>query len=433
MSDDLEFKNIEDAWGIKVLIRKGENWVAYKRITPVGIEFMLQSPHTEDYLKALEAAGAKLAINEMTDELMFCGTRLTQAREASVITNLLDFGLTGRQMILDCIQVAAINNMYHPLKDYLNGLEWDKQDRLTTFLDCLTFKCDNEWGRAMVKKWMLGAVAKVFEQAQLYMLVLDGKQGCGKSYLSRWLCPIPEYFIEGPINPGDKDTDMMSISKWIWEVSELQSTTRRSDREALKSHITRQVVTIRAPYGKYAMTKAVTAAYLGTINQDAGFLEDDSGNRRFVICQLDGIDWNYTNIDVKQLWAQLVTDYRSGNRWELEPEEEAMRDATNKFYDAPHPVIELFQKYFTIDPSDDLSFMSTIDILRTLESPDIGLTGNQRANMMKLTSWLKTKGIESTRQRNAAGQQRGFLGVTQVEFPGISGRHTEKRDNDVPW
>lgn len=421
MTDDSgQYKVVEDAWGILTLKRKGEHgWMPYKRMTIDGTEFMLDNPKSDDYIKALKACGAKLAINEMTDEIMFCGDRLTQAREASILTHVLDYGLTGRQMIMDCIQVAALKNIYHPLKDYLNGLEWDDMDRLTEFLDCLRFQCDNEWGRAMVRKWMLGAVAKVFEKAQLYMLVLDGRQGCGKSSLARWLCPLQEYFVEGPINPGDKDTDMMSISKWIWEVSELQSTTRRSDREALKSHITRQVVTIRAPYGKYAMTKAVTSAYLGTINQDAGFLEDDSGNRRFVICQLEGIDWNYTKIDIDQIWAQIVSSYRAGEQWVLEPEEEALRDATNKFYDAPHPVIELFQKYFVFDPSDEINFMASIDILTTLEDESIGLTGNQRANMLKLTAWLKTKGGESTRGMSNGTQQRGFYGAKQVKYPGM--------------
>lgn len=428
------YKSVEDAWGILTFKRKGEHsWIPYKRMTHNGIEFMLDHPHKDDYLKALQACGAKLAINQMTDEIMYCGVRLTQAREADIITDLMDYGLTGRQMIIDMIQVAALTNAFHPLYIFLNGLVWDRHDHITDFLSCLHFRCNEEWGRSMVKKWLLGSVAKIFEQAQLFMLVLDGRQGCGKSFLSRWLCPLEEYFVEGAINPGEKDTDMMSISKWIWEVSELQATTRRADREALKSHITRQAVTIRAPYGKYAMTKSVTASYLGTINQDAGFLEDDSGNRRFVICQLDHIDWNYTKIDVKQLWAQVMAIYQEGKRWELTPEEETMRDTMNKNYDAPHPVIELFQKYFEIDSDNTESFTATIDILTTLEDEDIGLSGNQRSNMMKLTAWLKTKGIEATRTRKGGGQARGFYGVKQIVFPGVTPTRKFEDQRDIPF
>ena len=419
MNDDYageNYKQTEDAWGIVTWKRKGDNgWIPYKRTTQSGYDFMLYQPHTEDYLKALKACGAELAVNQMTDEVMFCGERLTQAREATIVNNMLDYGLTGRQRILDCIQEAALANSYHPLNDFLNDLEWDGENHLEQFLSCVHFRGDMEWGKNVFKKWMLGSVAKVFEQAQLYMLVLDGRQGCGKSFLSRWLCPMEEYFLEGPINPGDKDTDMQAISKWIWEVSELQSTTRRADREALKAHITRQAVTIRAPYGKYAMTKNVTASYLGTINQDAGFLEDDSGNRRFVIVAVDSIDWNYTEIDVKQLWAQIVAAYRSGHRWELTPEEESQRDTTNKFYDAPHPVIELFLQHYDIIPDDVTTFTPTIDIITNLESETIGLTGNQRSNMIRLTAWLKTKGIEGTRARTGGLLQRGFYGIIETD------------------
>jgi predicted P-loop ATPase len=429
----VEFKDIEDAWGLLTLMQKGENsWVDYKRMTRDGTEFMLYHPHTEDYLKALNACGATLKINQMTDEVMFCGERLTQSREATIINNLLDFGFNSRQRILDCIQEAALKDSYHPLYDFFDSLVWDKQNRLEEFLSCIHFRGDTDWGKAVFKKWLLGSVAKIYQQAQLYMLVLDGRQGCGKSYLARWLCPLKEYFLEGPINPGDKDTDMQAISKWIWEVSELQSTTRRADREALKAHITRQAVTIRAPYGKYAMTKNVTASYLGTINQDAGFLEDDSGNRRFVIVAIDKIDWNYTDIDIKQLWAQIVAVYKSGKEWELTTEEEAQRDNTNKFYDAPHPVIELFLKNYDIVPDDTTVFTPTIDIITNLESKEIGLTGNQRANMIRLTAWLKTKGIEGTRVRTGGAAQRGFYGVMETDHTGpkMGGNH---KDEHLPF
>lgn len=429
------YKSIEDAWGILTLKRnKNDNgWIPYKRMTHSGIEFMLDHPHKDDYLKALQAAGAKLAINQMTDEIMYCGVRLTQAREADIITDLMDFGLPGRQMIIDMVQVAALTNAFHPLFDFFNSLEWDKTDRLEQLLNCIHFRGDPDWGKSVFKKWLIGSVAKIFEQAQLFMLVLDGRQGCGKSHLVRWLCPLTDYFVEGPINPGDKDTDMQAISRWIWEVSELQSTTRRADREALKAHITRQAVTIRAPYGKYAMTKNVTASYLGTINQDAGFLEDDSGNRRFVIMAVDSIDWNYDGeIDVNQLWAQIVTTYKSGVSWMLTPEEEGKRDSTNKFYDAPHPVIELFLQNYDIIPDDVTTFTPTIDIITFLESPEIGLKGVQRANMMKLTSWLKEKGLEAARARGNGILQRGFYGIVRLSNTVEKiGRHSD--DHKFPW
>ena len=85
---------------------------------------------------------------------------------------------------------------------------------------------------------MLGTVGKVINHDQNFMLVLDGRQDIGKSSLVRWLCPLPDYFIEGAIVPDDKDSTLRLIRHWIWEVGELQSTTRKADREALKNFIT---------------------------------------------------------------------------------------------------------------------------------------------------------------------------------------------------
>jgi hypothetical protein len=57
--------------------------------------------------------------------------------------------------------------------------------------------------------------------------------------------------------------------------------------------------------------------------------------------------------------------------------------------------------------------MPTIDVIMTLE--DAGLKGNQRANMMKLTAWLKAQGCNYTRTAEGGEQRRGFYGIKQVK------------------
>jgi predicted P-loop ATPase len=56
------------------------------------------------------------------------------------------------------------------------------------------------------RKWLIGSIAKMLRAQQNYMLVLLGAQGKGKSRLAEWLCPLPQLFYEGPINPDDKDS-----------------------------------------------------------------------------------------------------------------------------------------------------------------------------------------------------------------------------------
>jgi predicted P-loop ATPase len=161
------------------------------------------------------------------------------------------------------------------------------------------------------------------------------------------------------------------------------------------------------------MTKPVTACYVGTINQDAGFLEDDSGNRRFVIVKVEKLDWSYAGLDVDQLWAQIVTLYRADEKWDLTADEATKRDDTNTEYDAPSPVVEMFLEYYQVEPVIVDEMTATMDILLTLESA--GLSGNQRANMMKLTTWLKRQGLEQAQIMEDGHRRRGFYGIKQVK------------------
>jgi hypothetical protein len=59
-----------------------------------------------------------------------------------------------------------------------------------------------------VDHWRV-AVAKVYTGSQNPMMVWDGGQGIGKSTLAHWIgSGLPGYFIEGPINVSDKDSDI---------------------------------------------------------------------------------------------------------------------------------------------------------------------------------------------------------------------------------
>jgi hypothetical protein len=55
------------------------------------------------------------------------------------------------------------------------------------------------------------------------------------------------------------------------------------------------------------------ASFIGTLNNEAGFLLDRTGNRRFLVCTLTAIDWGYgERVDVHQVWAQAAHLYHSG-------------------------------------------------------------------------------------------------------------------------
>ena len=121
----------------------------------------------------------------------------------------------------------------------------------------------------------MGAVARAYQKTQSRLLILDGEQGIGKSHFVRWLAaPVKrdDLYIEGPINPDDKDSLVRLMTVWLWEVAELGGTTRKSDREALKHFLSQEQVTVRRPYGRYDLVKPALSAFIGTVNNEAGIL-----------------------------------------------------------------------------------------------------------------------------------------------------------------
>lgn len=319
--------------------------------------------------------------------------------------------------IMDAIKYDAKKHPYHPVKDYLNGLKYDGGKHIEELSSYFGDK-HNVFG-IWLRRWLIGSVAKIISCEQNPMLVLDGKQDIGKDYFARWLVPESlrsKYFIEQSIDTEDKDTYARLTTVWIWDVSELQATTRKADREALKKIITQGQVRVRKAYDRYDTLKPALASFIGTLNNDTGLLTDPTGNRRFLICHLTDIDWDYaTKIDLDSVWAEAYASFLAGENWKLNISETDKRNLINEEYEITEPVEEMIIKNFIVDPNDQTSWMSTLEILSELETN--GLTGNQRMNMMAINSAMTKLKCQPHRDSN----RRGYFGIKSKMVKPTSG------------
>lgn len=106
-----------------------------------------------------------------------------------------------KQDIKDAIVASSIKQKFHPVRDYLNSLKWDGKPRLDTlFIDYLGV-ADSEYTRAVSRKAMVGAVARVMSPGCKfdYMLVFVGKQGRGKSSIIYKLAGGDEWFTDSMV------------------------------------------------------------------------------------------------------------------------------------------------------------------------------------------------------------------------------------------
>lgn len=365
---------------------------------------------SEQIIELLQKWGYTFQLNLCGDIVEVNGEPLNDIIAARIRNKVRDHGRFPVRAVEDAYVTAAADNAYHPIKDYLNSLEWDGQDHIGALCsyikssDAIVSYANGSRRRLheiYIQRWLIGAVAKVIAGEQNVMLVLAGGQGVGKSALARWLASgLPRYFVEGPINPEDKDCDVRAMTKFIWEVAELDATTRRSDVSALKSFITKSEVTVRKAYGRHDTTKQSTVSFIGTVNDSStGFLADETGSRRFLVTRLTAIDWGYTKLDVNQIWAQAVALFHQGESWRLLPEESAAQRATNRDYETKSLLDEWICQWFDLDAGDDC-YLSAAEIVEHLALKSIHLTGSPRAVSMELSQALARLGVQRKRHNN---------------------------------
>ncbi|MBH0113216.1 PriCT-2 domain-containing protein [Novosphingobium sp. YJ-S2-02] len=206
--------------------------------------------------------------------------------------------------------LAAWDNSFHPVREYLSGLEWDGEARVDTlFIDYLGVE-DNAYTRSVARLLMVAGVARVYEPGCKwdYAVILEGAQGKGKSTFIRYLGKHWFSELEGDFHNGKELVEKMQGS-WLLEMPEL-SGFNRADVRSIKAFISRQVDKVRLAYEARAMEFPRQCVLIGSTN-DREYLKDDTGGRRFlpIECNVDAIDNRRLKRNVDQLWAEAYAIY----------------------------------------------------------------------------------------------------------------------------
>ena len=222
-------------------------------------------------------------------------------------------------LIHEAAVVIARQDTYHPVRDYLQALAWDGRGRVDNWLAEYAGADDNEYVRVVGAKTLLAAVSRVFVPGCKfdYMLVLEGDQGTGKSTLCGILAGA--WFGDLVLDTHNKDTIDAMRGKWIIEVSEMECT-RRTETQALKAFVSRQVDRVRLAYARTSVDFQRQCIFVGTINPEAdgGYLRDTTGNRRFWPVLTRRINLKDLLKDRDQIWAEVVYKYKQGVRLYIE-------------------------------------------------------------------------------------------------------------------
>lgn len=216
------------------------------------------------------------------------------------------------------VRSTAYLKAYHPIKHWLENLEWDGKPRLGDlfngyFNNVEKSKADNHYRSAVARAFVLAAIYRIFQPGYKWdaMLVLCGSQGVGKSI-----------FVEIMGGGYSKvmyrmGTDVKTLEcmqgGWFLEFPEL-SAAKKSDINDIKAFITTTADTFRKAYGHVAQTIQRQSVFVWTLNPtQEGFLRDETGNRRFLIVDTDQhIDLTGIKRDREQLFAEGMELFKKG-------------------------------------------------------------------------------------------------------------------------
>ncbi len=246
------------------------------------------------------------------------------------------YGISVRpNQVMDAALLAAKEDSYHRVREYLESLKWDGEPRLPSFfLDYFGAKqwkgsfgaerwtepvgedVPYEWAAAV--NFLVSAVSRVMNPGSKvdFMTILEGGQGKGKTEAVRILFG-PENYASAMESPTNKDFFQALPGRWGVEIEEMSSFSKAEDHR-IKQVITMREDVYRASYAHYAKAYPRQCVFVGT-NNETQYLRDATGARRFIPIRCTKSDWKGLRENRDQLWAEAVYRFKRGDPWWVFP------------------------------------------------------------------------------------------------------------------
>ena len=234
-----------------------------------------------------------------------------------------NYGMTIEKKIQDAVMVIANENRYHPVRDFLNALQWDGIERIRYCLHRFLGADADDYTCEAMRLFLLGAISRAFRPGCKFeiMLCLVGGQGAGKSSFFRLLAVQDDWFSDDLKKLDDENVYRKMQGHWLIEMSEMIATANAKSIEEIKSFLSRQKETYKVPYETHPADRKRQCVFCGTSNTLDFLPLDRTGNRRFVLVMVHPELAEIHILDDEpaarayliQVWAEAMEIYRSGN------------------------------------------------------------------------------------------------------------------------
>lgn len=313
------------------------------------------------------------------------------------------------------IESEMISPDYNPFREYFENLKpWDGKIDYIEELSKTVKTNDKKRFLDALKKFLVGSLDCLLEEDAVndVCLVFQSGQGLGKTRWMRKLLPSAfrsQYLYEGHINTKDKDHNQYLSQYWFIHLDELEAL-RGNDISAVKSYITRQRISLRKAYGRYKSHFVRRASFLGSVNEDK-FLTDITGNRRWLVFTIFGIDYEH-RVDIDGLWSQVFHLWNEGFKHWFDIEEIKEINQVNEEYRTMPLEEEMLLKYFEFPTEESYvgEYLGAADVM-------IKIGESKPAVMNKLNSISTGRALAKhcRLKKTTNGIQKYFLTFTAIE------------------
>ena len=306
--------------------------------------------------------------------------------------------LNGIREMLESLLNSDFIPRYNPIKSYLISLrEWDETqpDYISQLSNYI--KAKNEyWFKEQFKKMLVRTLAcatgEVKFNKQCFTLV--GKQNDGKTSFVRFLCPpqLKEHFKEN-LNLEHKDSLFALARNFIINLDELASFSRK-DLNMAKSYFTLGEFQEREHFGKWDESYTRIASFFASTNK-SDFLTDETGSVRWLIMEIEGINFNYRQeINIDLVWSQAYALLKNGFEYEITKEEIAYSEKNNKRFNQISYEMELIQQHFEVCNKEEFDLYASAAVIK--DELEVGT--NRKLTFEKIGKALKMLGFEFERK-----------------------------------
>ena len=346
----------------------------------------------------LAELGVTVRFDMMRGRMVLCHPQITDSQRDQtgarrlVMDMATRMGMKNLALVDDILMEFADLDRYHPMADWVRGVTWDGHDYVGDLIETVT--TDNPLWGTYLENWLVQVMEGVCGWSRGYslslphVLVLVGGQGLGKTaWFSRlggsWIMTEAELHLA---SGNSKDHQITVLSNPMAELAELDGIFRKSDIAHLKSFISRTEDKIRAPYARAAIERPRMTTFCGSVNE-AEFLNDSTGSRRFWPVEVTAIDWDF-EMDWAQLWAQVYDMWVGQPGFNLTSDQEAQRELIGV---ESHTMVgsedELITDYFRVhkgNPTYPVKAMNRTEILAMLYGKNTQFSNKQVSDIGKV-------------------------------------------------